>query len=357
MREIHISRKNLRDARVVDVTPPALADGAARFKLDLFSLTSNNVTYAAMGEGELGYWDFFPAPEGFGRVPVWGFATVVESNAPGVTVGQRFYGYYPMGEILDVQPMGVSAGGFTDGAAHRQAKAPFYNRYQNVVGDPIYDAAYEPEQTLFRPLYMTGWWAADFVTRGTPAPRSAILSSASSKTALATAHQLRRLGGIDTIGLTSARNLAYVKDTGLYTRTVPYEEVGALKVEAPAVFIDFLGRRALTAEVHHTLGAALVRSVIIGITDWGALGDAASAAPLPGPQPEFFFVPTYAMERLKEEGPAFGGALARDIRAFYADSRDYVTAHRLKGTDQLLKAWARLTAGETLPREGLVLSF
>ncbi|NJR52879.1 MAG: DUF2855 family protein [Leptolyngbyaceae cyanobacterium CSU_1_3] len=30
------------------------------------------------------YWNFFPAPDGWGRVPVWGFADVVESTTDGI---------------------------------------------------------------------------------------------------------------------------------------------------------------------------------------------------------------------------------------------------------------------------------
>ena len=34
--------------------------------------------------------------QGWGIVPVWGFATVVQSLHPGVAVGERLYGYLPM---------------------------------------------------------------------------------------------------------------------------------------------------------------------------------------------------------------------------------------------------------------------
>ena len=37
-------------------------------KIDRFALTTNNITYCAAGDS-FGYWGFFPAEEGFGRVP------------------------------------------------------------------------------------------------------------------------------------------------------------------------------------------------------------------------------------------------------------------------------------------------
>ena len=352
MRELHISKQDIRTTRFVDVAPAPLAAGAARLKIDLFALTSNNVTYAAMGEGMLGYWDFFPAPEGFGKVPVWGFATVLESNARDINVGSRFYGYYPLAETLDVTPR-KTATGFIDTAPHRAAKAVLYNVYTDVTADPVYDANFEPEQTLFRPLYGTGWWAADCVQHAHA--RSVVLSSASSKTALATAHQLRNLGGVEVIGLTSPGNAEYVRESGLYHRTVLYADAGALDVQAPVTFVDFLGRAELTATVHRTLGAKLTRSIIIGVTDWAA-SRGAPTEPLSGPKPEFFFVPTYAAERLKTD-PQLGPVMQRDLRNFYPASHAFVAVQRLTGADAIQAAWSRLAAGDVPPREGLVLSF
>jgi hypothetical protein len=39
MREIHISKSDLREARIAEATPAQLPQGAARLKLDLFALT------------------------------------------------------------------------------------------------------------------------------------------------------------------------------------------------------------------------------------------------------------------------------------------------------------------------------
>lgn len=358
MQEIHIRRNDLRVARVAAIEPGPLPEGAARLRIDLFSLTSNNVTYAAMGEGTLGYWDFFPGPEGWGRLPVWGFATVTESRAPGVQPGDRFYGYYPISESLDVFPAKASPRGYFDGAPHRREKAAVYNQYVNVGADPAYDAAFEPEQAIFRPLYGTGWWAADCVHQGEPRPRSVVMSSASSKTALATAHQLRRLGDARLVALTSARNDAYVRETGLYHETLTYEAVETLRAPAPAVYLDFLGRESLTAAVHRALGADLARSILVGATDWGSKpgGVVLPAAALPGPKPEFFFVPDYFAVRMKADA-SLGAAMVRDLRAFYAASRSFVTAHRLTGADAVIESWSRLLGGSVPPREGLVLSF
>ena len=87
-----VAKSHLRRTEFQDVAPPPLADGEVRLVIERFALTANNITYAVFGE-MMKYWDFFPAAEGFGRVPVWGFARVEASNHPGVAVGQRYYGY------------------------------------------------------------------------------------------------------------------------------------------------------------------------------------------------------------------------------------------------------------------------
>jgi hypothetical protein len=185
-----------------------------------------------------------------------------------------------------------------------------------------------------------------------------VLSSASSKTALATAHQLKKLGAVDLLALTSPGNEAYVRDTGLYDRVVTYANAASLSSDGGTTFVDFLGRADLTATVHATLGAQLTRSIVIGATDWGDKPGGVQPAPadLAGPKPEFFFVPTYAAGRLQAD-PNLAAAMLTDMRAFYPASRAFVEAERQTGADAIVAAWARLTAGDISPRKGLVLSF
>ena len=116
MQALQVSKRDLRRVRFVDVDDKSLTDGQARLKLDLFGMTSNNITYAAMGGPPLGYWDFFPGTDDWGYPPCWGFATVVRSRIAGVEEGTRFYGYFPIAETLDVAPQKVGSRGFVDGA-------------------------------------------------------------------------------------------------------------------------------------------------------------------------------------------------------------------------------------------------
>ena len=114
---------------------PQAAPGEVVLRLDRFALTTNNITYAAFGDA-MQYWSFFPTgQEGWGHMPVWGFADVVSSTVEGIDVGERFYGYFPIATHLRMQPERVTPRGFYDGAAHRQSLVSAYNQYTRVTQD------------------------------------------------------------------------------------------------------------------------------------------------------------------------------------------------------------------------------
>ena len=89
---VQVNRGDLATSRIVSAEPAPLGDGAVRLRIESFSVTANNVTYAVVGDA-FGYWNFFPAAENIGGawgvVPMWGHATVTASNHPGITVGER----------------------------------------------------------------------------------------------------------------------------------------------------------------------------------------------------------------------------------------------------------------------------
>ncbi|HZK16324.1 MAG TPA: DUF2855 family protein, partial [Solirubrobacterales bacterium] len=103
MTDFLVKRDDLRETRLVESDPPALEPGQALLRVESFGMTANNVTYAVMGEA-MNYWDFFPAEDGWGRVPMWGFAAVERSEADGVEPGTRVYGYLPPSSRLLVTP-------------------------------------------------------------------------------------------------------------------------------------------------------------------------------------------------------------------------------------------------------------
>ena len=87
MAEFQVLRNHFSKHRLI--TSPATEDmpspgeGEIVVRIERFSFTANNITYAAAGD-QLGYWQFFPPSEDpddeWGIIPVWGFAEVVASN-------------------------------------------------------------------------------------------------------------------------------------------------------------------------------------------------------------------------------------------------------------------------------------
>lgn len=115
-----VARDDLSRTALSERTLPAIGEGEALLRVDRVGLTANNVTYAVLGES-FRYWDFFPAEPGWGHVPLWGFAEVVESSVDGVAVGGRVYGYLPPASHLLVRPSRADARGFRDGSEQRAA--------------------------------------------------------------------------------------------------------------------------------------------------------------------------------------------------------------------------------------------
>jgi Protein of unknown function (DUF2855) len=356
MLQVHLRKDDIRTARAVDVLLSPLPEGAARLQLELFGLSANNATYASGGDGAYGWWDFFPAPEGWGRPPCWGIAKVSESRASGVAVGTRYYGYFPIGEALDVLPVNVTERGFADGSAHRASKASIYNQYHLAATDPLYDREYEAEQVLFRPTFVPGWWLADFIHHLNP--RTVVMSSASSKSAIATAYCLRRLDNYNLVALTSAKNASFTAETALYDRVVDYDHVATLRSDVTATFVDYLGRESLTATVHDALGESLKHSVMFGATDWSDKpgGVQIPHARLKGPMPEVFFTSSHRDKRLSED-PTLSSGVQRDTRAFYPASHKFVSIRRIIGASDIISCWNRLLAGDISPGDGPVLQF
>lgn len=300
MSDFLVRRDDLRECRVVASEPPEIGPGEALLRIDAFGLTANNVTYAVMGEA-MRYWDFFPAPEGWGRVPMWGFAEVERSEAEGVEAGARVYGYLPPSSYSTVTPVDADETGFVDGAAHRAALPAAYQRYAATGPDPFHRAGTEAMQMLLRPLFLTSFLIDDQLDDDGLTGRGPVLvSSASSKTAIAAAFLLARREGVELVALTSRGNAEFVAGLGIYNRTVPYEEIGSLP-RGPATYVDVAGNGEVRRAVHERFGDDLLHSMAVGVTHWEDFGTG-GAGEMPGPPPTLFFAPDRIVKRAEDWG-------------------------------------------------------
>jgi Protein of unknown function (DUF2855) len=329
----------------------SIAEGQALLRLDRFALTSNNVTYAAIGE-QFGYRKFFPAPAPNGRVPVWGFADVVESRCADIAVGERIWGYYPIASHLVVKPVRVNARGFVDGAEHRAGLPPVYSQYERVAADAAYKREFEGHIALFRPLFVTGFLIDDFLEeRAFFEARRVILSSASSKTALGLAKCLRDRGGVEVVGLTSERNAAFVRKTGYYDRVVSYDCLGELPNDEPALLVDMAGDAPLIDALAERLGDMFVYNCMVGGTHWEA-----RASQTKGPPRSLFFAPDRIVKRNKDWGPdGFATRYAAAWSGFLASTDGWLKVINKGGEAAVSDAWRALLDGQASPEEGYVL--
>jgi hypothetical protein len=365
-----VARDDLRQSRVVpDPDAPAqrpLAEGQARLRIDRFALTANNITYAVFGEA-MKYWQFFPTDDpAWGCIPVWGFAEVLESRAEGVAAGERLYGCFPMGTHLVVQPARVDTHGFVDDSAHRCELPAVYNRLVRCAADPGCDAAREAQQALLQPLFTTAFLIDDFLAeQGFFGARQLLLSSASSKTACATAFCLaQRRGGADAvrvIGLSSPANRDFAAALGCWDEVRAYDALATLDAAVPTLYVDFAGNAALRRAVHEHFADRLRHSASVGGTHWDALG---AGAGLPGPRPVLFFAPGQLARRSAPPPQGWGATelqrrLALSWRAFVAavdnPAAPWLRVEQGQGAEAVRAAVLAQLDGRVDPRSGQML--
>ena len=352
---VHVEKASIGTTQLNDQPLPPLAQGSVRLKVESFAVTANNVTYAVIGD-MFGYWNFFPTGvEGQGVVPMWGHAVVEASNHPDIAVGERVYGYLPMATHLDVAPGNVSAGQFTDTTDYRQPMSVFYNQYSRLNADPEHDPAREAQRMIFGPLFKTGFLIEAMMRReGWFGATQVVMTSASSKTSMALASVAKaKSPDVKRVGLTSAGNVAFVEQTGLYDSVVAYGDIASLAA-TPSVSVDFAGNAGVLRAVHETLGDALKYSCTVGVTHIGARSS--SSDPLPGPTPVLFFAPDHATATVKELGPrGFGEAVAESWKAFVEQTDGVVQVQERNGLSAAVDAFVATVKGEADPAVGYVV--
>jgi Protein of unknown function (DUF2855) len=346
----------------LDLDTP-LAPDQVRMRIEHFALTANNITYAVFGDA-LQYWRFFPTPEGsfFGCVPVWGFGVIEASGCEGVAVGERLYGYWPMATHAWLQPASITPDGLTDASPHRRELPAVYNRYRRVKPASADD---EGVVAVLHPLFATAWLIDDFLHQADDfGAATLLLSSASSKTAMATAFCLKHSArAARVVGATSPPRLAATRGLGLYDRVIAYDELATLDANERAVYIDFAGDADFRRRVHGHWRDALGHSASIGGTHHSALGPGRG---LPGPKPTLFFAPEQMRQRSAPPPAGLGRAgLQQAIDAAWIEfiavaaqgGQPWVRIEHRRGANALSAAWLEVLEGRADSNRGLMLSF
>lgn len=350
--DLLVDRSDLHRTRLVERPAAALRPGQARLRIDGFGLSANNVTYAVIAD-MLGYWSFFPAPEGWGRVPVWGFAEVTEiaeSSDPGLVVGRRVYGFLPMSSELVVDVGQVGESGFRDVAAHREPMAAAYNRYAFVSSEP--GSEEEDRWMVLQPLFFTSFLVDDFLADHDFFGASVVVvSSASSKTGLGIARAVAQRGGPGVVGLTSPAKVAFTSALGVYDRVLDYGDLAALP-DGRAVYVDVSGSLEIRTAVHGHFADDLVHDMMLGVTHRDEMG---SARDLPGVAPTFFFAPTQIDKRVQDWGRAgLDERIAAAWSSYSPWAAQWVDFHHGRGAASMIATWLELLDNRADPAVGHV---
>jgi hypothetical protein len=354
MSDFIVRRDDLRECRVVEADVPELEPGQTLLRVDKFGLTANNITYAVLGEA-MSYWEFFPAEDGWGRVPMWGFADVERSRAEDVEPGMRLYGYLPPSSYLVVTPAGAGRDGFIDASPQRASLPSTYQRYAATDADPFYEVNTEDLQMLLRPLFFTSFLIDDeLFDEGLTARGPVLMSSASSKTAIGAAYLLAQREGVELVGLTSSRSAEFVEGLGVYDRTVAYDAIESLE-RTPATFVDIAGDAKVRLAVHSRFGEQLIRSVRVGRTHWQEVGTAEGE--LPGPSPTVFFAPDRVTKRSEDWGrAALQSRVSGAWRPFCEWIGGWLELVHERGFESVQRVYLDLLEGRVDPRSANVLS-
>ncbi|KAK1674576.1 hypothetical protein BDP55DRAFT_729595 [Colletotrichum godetiae] len=169
--EIHVvSKKDLTKHKTVpaSVSLPPLSASSIRARSSLVALTSNNLSYAKLGN-HLHWWSAWPVPADasapynnkadWGIVPAWGFGRVLESNFDSIPSGSLLYGFWPTSSHpvdLTLETSDPETH-FREVSDHRRELGSMYNRYSLV------DEMVRPEDSwaLFANAYSI--WNAGYV--------------------------------------------------------------------------------------------------------------------------------------------------------------------------------------------------
>ncbi len=354
--ELHVQRDAFAQGRIATHPAPALAPGEALLRVEKFALTANNITYALAGDS-IGYWKFFPCPDPFGIVPVWGFANVEASACTDLPVGTRIWGFLPLASHVVMRPEQIGPRGFIDGAAHRQALPEVYNRYAFTAGDPSELAAIEDARCLLFPLFTTSYVLFDYLEDNSYFGAGQVLiGSASSKTAFGLADILHRHAKpkMRVIGLTSRGNIGFIERLGMYDQVLAYDEAAQLDPGIATAFVDMSGDGPLTAALHGHFRQNIRAHIAVGITHWEA---ARVKRQSEGAAPSFFFAPAQIVKREADWGP---GIIMRRAQAeclvMAQRAKEYLAIHHVNGPRAVEAAYRAMAEGKTPADIGLMLS-
>ena len=266
-----ISRSDFTDQHLISIPPLStpLAPSSVRVRSSLLSLIVNTLTCASHPELKIGWWDVHPLPPStpspfndpnkYGRIGVWGWATVLESTLNNVPLGASLYGFFPVATLpLDLQLTRTDAPGiYRETSPFRAEALRIYNTYEVHTAGAPGDEASQALDALAKPTFRLAYLFA------------------TSKSALGLSYMLARPNQPTkprrVVALTSSASASFAKATGWYSDVVTYDEaerVAQLETRGrKVVIVDFGGRGESAQRAYRAVqkeGAATVQLMAVG---------------------------------------------------------------------------------------------
>jgi hypothetical protein len=350
---VQIEQSNTKSSQLVAETITAPQDGELLVQIDKFGMTTNNITYVALGKSYQ-YFDFFPCQDRLkAKLNVWGVATVVQSKHAQISVGEKIYGYFPAAQYYCLKPSVVKSTHFFVSRPHLPADRLVYHQYFRAAHDPDFLQDYEDYMIIFRPLWGTSFFLNDFLaTNNYFNSKTLVISSASSKTAYCFALLVQNLG-FSVVGLTSASNVAFVKSLGLYSRIVCYDQLRDASF-GQFVYVDVAGSRTINELIQNTFNDNLLKTVSVGMSHYdGTLG---SFGGLSKANTVLFFAPDWIKQRLPVDGDNIRIKREQAWKHFLTLANRFTTLEIQHGQQAALKTFQNMMNGAIQPQKSFILS-
>ena len=363
MKQLQSLKSDLTKTRIVKSQDFSLDEGEIAVVIENFAFTANNVTYGVAGD-TIGYWQFFKTTEDennlWGCIPVWGFAKVIESNSVEINIGERLFGYFPPANMLSLKPIKITDQSFSDGRDHRRDLPAVYNNYIRLSGDADYESEMDNIRSLLFPLHITSFCICDALEeKDYYGAEQILIVSASSKTAIGLAQGLEEASSSPSIiGLTSQKNLDFVKNLGCYDEVITYDEISSVNFQNKSVIVDMAGSREILGTLHGSLRDNMLKCLTVGMTHWDnnvTAEDALGQAML-RERTEFFFAPAHIQKRVKDWGyDGYNQKTNEFMKTRSLQSSHWMKIREVNGIENFISIYNQFVKGDINPNEGIIV--
>ena len=216
-------------------------------------------------------------------------------------------------------------------------------------------------RALLFPLHITAFCLCDALRdQSYLGADQVIIISASSKTAIGLAQGLAdEKAAPKIIGLTSSKNLEFVKSLGCYDEIISYDELEKVNKSIGSVIVDMAGNREILGTLHGALGEKMLKCLTVGMTHWD---NTTTAEDLLGQamlrdRTEFFFAPAHIQKRIGDWGHEGYSKKTNEFMTNRAtQSKDWMKIKEISGLDNFIETYREVVSGNINPDEGIIVT-